>query len=117
MAASKSRRMTLTPEELAKISDLTLEHYDQSADGFWEGTRAHDVSQNIAALRDAIQGEPAFTILDFGCGPGRDLAAFTKLGHTAIGLEGAPRFVEMARMYSGCEVWQQDFLQLDLPEG
>jgi SAM-dependent methyltransferase len=34
----------------------------------------------------------------------------------AIGLEGATRFVQMARDYSGCEIWQQDFLRLDLPE-
>jgi len=37
------------------------------------------------------------------------------LGHTAIGLEGAPEFAAMARADSGCEVWQQDFLKLDLP--
>jgi len=30
-------------------------------------------------------------------------------------LEGTPAFVEMARAASGCEVWQQDFLALDLP--
>ena len=54
-------------------------------------------------------------ILDFGCGPGRDLKTFRELGHTAIGLEGAPSFAAMAREYSGCEVWQQDFLALDLP--
>ena len=41
---------------------------------------------------------------------------FAELGHVAIGLEGTPRFVEMARVYSGCVVWQQDFLKLDLPE-
>lgn len=26
-------------------------------------------------------------------------------------------FVEMARNHSGCEVWHQDFLRLDLPDG
>ncbi|HEY2134508.1 MAG TPA: class I SAM-dependent methyltransferase, partial [Xanthobacteraceae bacterium] len=75
-----------------------------------------DVSQNIAALLQHIEGEPPFTILDFGCGPGRDLKAFAELGHIAIGLEGAARFAEMARAHSGCEVWQQDFLKLDLPD-
>jgi SAM-dependent methyltransferase len=30
-------------------------------------------------------------------------------------LEGAEHFVRMARAYSGCEVWHQDFLKLDLP--
>ena len=51
----------------------------------------------------------------FGCGPGRDLKTLRDLGHEAIGLEGAEAFTEMAREYSGCEVWVQDFLTLDLP--
>ncbi|HMC46651.1 MAG TPA: class I SAM-dependent methyltransferase, partial [Caballeronia sp.] len=46
----------------------------------------------------------------------RDLKVFAELGHLAIGLEGAASFAEMARAYSGCVVWQQDFLKLDLPE-
>ena len=98
-----------------RIADLTLTHYSQRSDEFWRGTRDHDVSQNIQALLSAIEGTPPFTILDFGCGPGRDLKAFAALRHVAIGLEGAPRFAEMARAFSGCEVWQQDFLRLDLP--
>jgi SAM-dependent methyltransferase len=100
-----------------RIADLTLAHYAQRTDEFWQGTRDHDVSQNIDALLSHIEGDPPFTILDFGCGPGRDLKTLAALGHVAIGLEGAPRFAEMARAFSGCEVWQQDFLRLDLPAG
>ena len=106
----------LNPQDLEKIADLTLEHYNQCAEDFWEGTRDHNVSQNIEALLQHIEGEPPFTILDFGCGPGRDLKLFAELGHHTVGLEGAARFAEMARAYSGCEVWQQDFLKLDLPD-
>ncbi len=107
--------MKLTSRDLERISALTLEHYNQRAGEFFEGTRDHDVSQNIAALLEHIDGEPPFRILDFGCGPGRDLKTFSRLGHLAVGLDGAAQFVEMARAYSGCEVWQQDFLRLDLP--
>lgn len=96
-------------------SERTLGHYDRHAQAFWEGTRDHDVSQNRDALLRHIQGEPLFTLLDFGCGPGRDLIAFRDLGHTAVGLDGSVRFCDMARLHSGCEVWQQDFLHLDLP--
>jgi SAM-dependent methyltransferase len=100
------------------ITGPTLDHYNRGAAGFWEGTRDHDVSQNIAALLRHLQQSPSpLTILDFGCGPGRDLNAFTALGHVAIGLEGAERLAAMAREHSGCEVWQQDFLKLDLPDG
>jgi SAM-dependent methyltransferase len=107
--------MQLNPQDLKRISELTLKHYDQNAGDFWEGTRDHDVSQNIAALLQYIEGEPPYTILDLGCGPGRDLKTFAELGHRATGLEGSARFAGMARAYSGCEVWKQDFLRLDLP--
>jgi SAM-dependent methyltransferase len=109
--------MARTLQQLEQLAERTLEHYREHAEDFREGTRDHDVSQNIAALLQHIVGPPPFTILDFGCGPGRDLAAFTRLGHRAIGLEGAAPFVAMARAATGCEVWQQDFLRLDLPDG
>ncbi len=99
------------------VSRITLAHYDQRAEDFWQGTRGHDVRQNIEALLGRIESAPPFTILDFGCGPGRDLKVFTDLGHVAVGLEGAARFAAMAREYSGCEVLEQDFLQLELPRG
>ncbi len=107
--------MKLKPRELERVAGVTLDYYEQQAERFWRGTHDHDVSQNIAELLRHIEGEPPFTILDFGCGPGRDLKAFAALGHVAVGLEGAPRFAAMARQYSGCEVLEQDFLQLDLP--
>ena len=107
--------MPLTPNDLAKISTLTLAHYQSCAEEFREGTRDHDVSQNIAALLRHIEAPAPLRILDFGCGPGRDLRTFSALGHQACGLDGCPRFVEMARSDSGCEVWLQDFLALELP--
>jgi SAM-dependent methyltransferase len=108
--------MKLSPQDLESISGRTLDHYNRRAEAFWQGTRDHDVKQNIAALLQRIAGAPPFTILDFGCGPGRDLKAFAEHGHIAVGLEGAAHFAAMARTHSGCDVWQQDFLALDLPD-
>jgi len=105
----------LDPAALAAISGGTLAHYERTAEAFREGTRDHDVSQNVAAFLRHIAAAPPWTLLDFGCGPGRDLVTFTRLGHVAIGLEGAPSLARMAREASGCEVWEQDFLRLDLP--
>ena len=107
--------MKQTPTDLDRITATTLGNYNAVAESFREGTRDHDVSQNIDALLRHIHSEKPFTILDFGCGPGRDLQTFTHLGHIAIGLDGAEKFAQMARQDSGCEVWQQDFLKLDLP--
>lgn len=107
--------MTSQPDDLGAITARTLEHYNGRAEAFWRGTRDHDVGQNIAALLGHIEAEPPWHILDFGCGPGRDLKAFAELGHLAVGLDGAERLVAMARAYSGCKVLLQDFLQLALP--
>ncbi|MCD0504575.1 class I SAM-dependent DNA methyltransferase [Bordetella petrii] len=109
--------MPLNPDDLRRISEQTLAYYNENADSFEAGTRDHDVSQNIAALLRHVQGDPPYDILDLGCGPGRDLRAFTALGHRAVGLDGSERFAAMARQASGCEVWRQDFLALDLPAG
>ncbi|MEE3508837.1 MULTISPECIES: class I SAM-dependent methyltransferase [unclassified Pseudomonas] len=107
--------MKLAPQDLAKITTTTVGHYNEVADDFREGTRDHDVSQNIAALLRHIEGEAPWHILDFGCGPGRDLKTFSAMGHSAVGLDGAERFADMARAETGCEVLQQNFLELDLP--
>jgi len=105
---------SLTAEELAALAAATIAHYDASAESFAAATRDHDVSQNYAALLAAIEGTPPFTILDVGCGPGRDLAWFKAQGHSPVGVEGSRRFVEMARAETGCEVLHQSFLELSL---
>lgn len=103
-------------DESALISQKTIAHYDQNAFSYDEGTKDHDVSQNIDALLKAIKTEPPFHILDFGCGPGRDLQTFTKLGHVAIGLEGSQQAAQIAKTKSGCEILVQDFFNLSLAD-
>ena len=105
----------MNSEELERIARVTLEHYDQRAEEFRQGTQEHDVRQNIQELLRHLEGQPPFRILDLGCGPGRDLKAFAALGHVAVGLDGSKRFAVMARQHSGCEVLEQDFLRLALP--
>lgn len=104
------------PATLDEITSGTLDHYESSAEGFRLGTMDHDVSQNIDALLGALPDERPQRILDFGCGPGRDLIAFLARGHEPIGLDGAAAFVEMARKNSGARVYHQNFLALDLPD-
>ena len=107
--------MKLDAHGLAQTSALTLKHYNDTAASFWEGTRNHDVSRNIATLLRHIEAPAPFAILDVGCGPGRDLRALREMGHAPVGLEGAVKFAAMAREHGGCEVWEQDLLALDLP--
>lgn len=103
-------------KQLRHISEKTIAHYEMSAQSFWEGTRDHDVSQNMESLIQGLTGNGPHHILDFGCGPGRDLLAFQKLGYKVTGLDGCAQFCEMARQYAKCDVLHQDFLQLALPD-
>jgi SAM-dependent methyltransferase len=105
----------LSSDDLARIAASTLGYYHANAQSFEEGTRGHDVTQNYDALLRALEGPGPFTLLDFGCGPGRDLAHFRSLGHEAVGLDGTEAFVAMAREATGCEVLHQNFLRLSLP--
>ena len=102
------------PQELRRLSEITIGHYDRVADDYWYGTQNHDVSQNYEAFLEAIEGKPPYDILDLGCGPGRDLRYFRSLGHDVTGLDGSKEFVAMARTNSGCEILHQDFLAMDL---
>ncbi|MEL6547821.1 MAG: class I SAM-dependent methyltransferase, partial [Myxococcota bacterium] len=107
--------VALSSDALASLSRSTVSHYQRNAHDFREGTKDHDVSQNVDALLRHLPGESHQRILDLGCGPGRDLMTFLECGHLPVGLDGAEAFVEMARTASGCEVWHQDFLALALP--
>jgi len=102
--------------DLDHITNQTIGHYGRSADSFRQGTWDHDVTQNYHALLDSLEGEGPHSVLDLGCGPGRDLLYFKSKGIEAIGLDGTAEFVEMAHRITGCAVWHQNFLKLDLPD-
>src|SRR5664279_4966873 len=95
----RSHRIVHTPMT-SDTTKRTLRHYEAHAESFWEGTRDHDVSQNIDAFLSAITEPPPFRILELGCGPGRDLKTFAARGHEPIGLDGCARFVDLPRVLS-----------------
>ncbi|MDX8403613.1 MAG: class I SAM-dependent methyltransferase [Mariprofundaceae bacterium] len=106
-----------TPVDINQIERKTLDHYEATAGSFWLGTKDHDVSQNIKAFLQALPKGKTLDILDFGCGPGRDLCAFKHSGHRAIGLDGSKTFCQMAHQHSDCPTLHQKFLSLDLKDG
>mgnify|MGYP000160591487 CR=1 FL=1 len=105
----------LSSEQLENVVQATLSHYNNNAESFWQGTKDHDVSQNYRALLSQFEPGVSLDILDFGCGPGRDLGYFKSLGHRPVGLDGSQEFCKMAKEYSGCDILCQDFMRLDLP--
>ncbi len=57
--------------------------------------------------------EPGASILDIGCGSGRDLLWFSRRGFRPTGFEAAPGLAELARKHSKCKVIEGDFTIYD----
>ena len=47
-----------------EVVAITIAEYDRMAAEYRRGTADHDVSQNIATLLEAIEGEAPYVILD-----------------------------------------------------
>ena len=106
----------LSAAELTRISASTLAHYDDGAEAFWEGTRDHDVSQNVAALLAHLDR----------AGPAADprprLRPRSRSAHASAPWATRPSGSTARRASStwrartpAARCWHQDFLALDLP--
>lgn len=62
--------MTPLLEDFGLITANTLEHYNVRAAEFWEGTRDHDVKQNIEALLRHMRGRHHCAYSISGAAPG-----------------------------------------------
>ena len=92
----------------------TIQHYAQRAEQFKQGTWGHDVEQNRNALLSALPPKDQYDLLDLGCGRGRDVLAFSEMGHRVVGLDGCAEFLTMAATVIDAEFWHQDMLDLSL---
>ena len=108
--------LVLNLDQLKDLTRRTIRHYEFNAESYRLGTADHDVSQNYEALLDSIESEIPFKILDFGCGPRRNLRYFKSLDHIPTGIEGSETFVKVARTSIGCDVHHMNFINLDLPQ-
>lgn len=107
--------MKIQKAQLDNIEKVTLSHYDNNALSFWHGTKDHDVKQNYRAFLSQFPDGKSLDILDFGCGPGRDVHFFKSRGHRPVGLDGSKAFCDMALEHTQCQILHQQFLNLSLP--
>ena len=83
---TEQTELVLNLEQIKDLTRRTIGHYEFNAESYRQGTADHDVSQNYEALLDSIESEIPFKILDFGCGPGRDLRYFKSVSYTHLTL-------------------------------
>lgn len=91
-----------------------IEHYNQNARNFFEGTIKVDVSH----LREwFLQYVPdGGTILDAGCGSGRDSMAFAGAGYRVEAFDASCELVKLARQHYKIPVEEKTFQELNEKE-
>jgi len=88
--------------------------YEDNHQNYFASTVGVDPSAFLEPL--ARQLKPKATILDIGCGSGRDLLWLTKRGFRPTGFEQSPGLAGLARKHAGCPVIEGDFSVYDFSE-
>ncbi|MCR4658257.1 MAG: class I SAM-dependent methyltransferase, partial [Lachnospiraceae bacterium] len=91
--------------------DKTLEYYEINADKFSAGTI--DVEFGDVQNRFLSFVPDGGTILDFGCGSGRDTKYFMGKGYLVDATDGSEKLCEIAGRHTGIEVKNMLFSELD----
>ena len=89
----------------------TLKYYDMNAEKFVEGTVSVDFVATQNKFLDKLPVNAS--ILDFGCGSGRDTKYFLDQGMNVEAIDGSKELCKMASEYTGIEVKQMIFQELD----
>ncbi|MBL4903061.1 MAG: class I SAM-dependent methyltransferase [Desulfocapsa sp.] len=85
--------------------------YEQNHQQYFKSTVDIDPAAFLTPLTGFLK--PRATILDVGCGSGRDLLWLRQHGFRPTGLEQAPSLARLAREHAGCEVIEADFCHHD----
>ena len=88
----------------------TLSFYNTNTSSFVESTQS--VQMTEAWSRFTSKLEDSSTILDFGCGSGRDTKYFLKHGYQVEAIDGSEELCKVATAYTGITVKKQLFTEL-----
>jgi len=87
------------------------DYYETNAAEYHASTVRIDPASFLEPLARNLT--PGATILDIGCGSGRDMRWFKERGFRPTGFERSPSLAQMARSHSGCDVIEGDFETYD----
>ena len=99
---------------MVKNMDKTIDYYERNADAFTEGTM--DVAFTDVQERYLSYIPARGSILDFGCGSGRDTKYFISKGYSVEATDGSKKLCEIAGNNAGVTVKHMMFSELDEQE-
>ena len=102
---------TVLQKQYSKTVDFNSEYYESHFQEYSNKTCRVDPAPFLSMLSDRLQKRT--TVLDIGCGSGRDLLWLKKKGYEPTGFERSPNLAELARQHSGCPVLEGDFVLYD----
>jgi SAM-dependent methyltransferase len=101
-------------EKMTNETDTTLAWYEANAKKFVAGT----VDINMTLLYVPFQNymRPYASILDAGCGSGRDTLYFSKRGYAVTAFDNSPALVKIATKLTGQEILTLAFQDMEFQE-
>lgn len=91
--------------------DPTIDYYNRNAENFIESTQNVDMHQ--AQDRFLRLLDENVSILDFGCGSGRDTRYFLDKGYQVTATDGSVEICRLASSFTGIAVKEMLFQELD----
>lgn len=92
------------------MNDTTQQYYDTHAKEYAAATLPARLPDVWRLLTERLK--PGSTLLDLGCGAGRDLKYFSEIGYQVVGVDFSKELVEIAERESGHDVILADFRKL-----
>jgi len=90
--------------------DSTLNYYNENAEQFVQGTASVDFSETQNRFLSKLK--TGASILDFGCGSGRDTKYFLEKDYVVTAIDGSEELCALASKYTGIKVHQMLFEEL-----
>jgi SAM-dependent methyltransferase len=87
------------------------DYYEKNCAAYFARTAPIDPTPFLKPFADRLPA--GATILDVGCGSGRDLLWLKDRGFAVTGFERSPGLAALARRHAGCRVIEGDFAEFD----